>query len=78
MSCSCFANEDLLNLLITYGECQKIVSSTCRIIQERCLQRPRAAKDIVSHLMSNYRMYGRFNAVKSTNSWITGNENTQT
>ena len=51
MSRSGFNNEDFLNLIITYGECDKIVDRKCRVYRNKYPNRPRATRSILNNFI---------------------------
>lgn len=60
MSRSGFTNQDYLNLLITYGKCDKIISRTCREYRILYPNRPAPTGDIIRRLLSNCLTFGQF------------------
>lgn len=55
-----YNNEDFLNLLIIYGECNRIISRTCRLFAERYPHLPRPNKNTIHRLLHNCRNNGTF------------------
>lgn len=55
-----FSNEDFLNLIIVYGECDRVLNRTCDVFAERYPNVPRATPDILRRLLSNCRNFGSF------------------
>lgn len=74
MSRSGFTNEDFMNLMVVFGECQKIISRTVRAYNEKYPNRLRATRDIVRRLIKNCEQHGQFRAVKRKNCWVVGDE----
>ena len=68
-------NEDYFNLLIIYGECDKVVSRTVRIFHERYPDRPRPSKDTLLRTIKNLKNHGSFRMSKVPHvKPVTGNE----
>lgn len=57
-----FTNDYFLNLIIIYGECNRIVERTCRVFAERYPNGPNATGDILRRLLKNCRQFGQFKA----------------
>lgn len=55
-----YSNEDFLNLLIIYGECNRIASRTCRVFHERYPQLPKPNNNVINRLLKNCRLNGTF------------------
>lgn len=59
-----FSNEDYLNLMIIYGQCNKVIARTVRTFQERFPNRPRPTKDTVTRVLKNLGEHGTFRITK--------------
>ena len=59
-----FSNKDYLNLIIIYGQCDKVISRTVRTFQERFPDRPRPTKDTVTRVLKNLLDHGTFRITK--------------
>ena len=53
-------NEDCLNLIIIYGECNRNISRTCRTFNERYPNSPRANRNMLRKLLENCLNNGSF------------------
>lgn len=53
-----YSNEDVLNLFSIYGECQKVVSRTCRTFNERYPHLPPITNKKFRHLQTNFVTHG--------------------
>lgn len=69
-----FTNDDFLNLIIIYGECNRIVERTCRVFAERYPNRPNATGDIVRRLLKNCRQFGQFKTKINKNKPLVDND----
>lgn len=55
-----YSNEDFLNLLIIYGECNRIIARTCRVFADRYPNKPRPDNKTVRILLKNCLEFGSF------------------
>lgn len=60
MSRSGFNNEDFFNLIVIYGECDRVINRTCEVFRTRYPNRPAPSYDTVKRLIHNCKTYGSF------------------
>lgn len=72
-----FSNEDYLNLIIIYGECNRITDRTCRLFAERYPERPTPNHNIIKRLLQNCAQFGSFHRKRNRQKRLVDNENIQ-
>lgn len=77
MSRSGYTNEDFLNLIITYGECGRIIERTCRVYAEKYPDRPRPTGDVLRRLLHNCTAFGSFLPKTTKNKPVVDGDDTQ-
>lgn len=55
-----FSNEDYFNLLIIYGECDKVIKRACETYRSRYPDRPTPTHDTLTRLIHNCKTHGQF------------------
>ena len=69
-----YSNEDFLNLIIIYGECNRIIDRTCRVFAQRYPDKPRPNKKTVRSVLNNCLTFGSFQAKYHRNKPLVDNE----
>lgn len=69
-----YSNNDILNLLYIHSECQKIVSRTCRLFNQRYPNLPPMTRGKFRRYESNFLQTGSVNRTKNYTKPVTGNE----
>lgn len=59
-----FSNEDFINLMLIYGECDKVFNRTCAVFIERYPEAPRPTPDTIRRMLFNCRTHGSFKTKK--------------
>lgn len=72
-----YTNDDFLNLIIIYGECNRIVSRTCRVFAERYPEKPRPNHKTVKRLLNNCSQFGQFKSKRNKPKTHVDNEDLQ-
>lgn len=55
-----YTNEDFLNIIVIYGECNKVVTRTCDTFADRYPEKPKPTHDTISRLLNNCKNLGSF------------------
>lgn len=55
-----YNNHDFVNLLVIYGECNKVLTRTCDTYATRYPEKPKPSPDIIRRLISNLTNFGSF------------------
>lgn len=53
-------NEDYFNLIVTYGECGKVIDRTIRCFREKYPDRPEPTRDTLIRIIKNMKDHGSF------------------
>lgn len=69
-----YSNEDYLNLLIIYGECDKVLTRTCDMFALRYPDKPKPSRDTLNRLIENCKNFGSFKPKQERVKPITNDE----
>ena len=72
-----YSNTDILNLFYIHGECQKIISRTCRRFNTLYPNLPPINEKKFRRIEHNFNHYGSVNAPRNQNKPVTGNEDNE-
>lgn len=72
-----YSNEDYFQMILIYGECNKIIMRTCDLFHQRFPQKPKPSRKTIKNIVQNLRTTGSLHPKKNRQKFVTNDEDNE-